>query len=305
MSNSDARRWTLRFICIVLMKKLDSVLAGQKLCSITHVIAFCTLTWLLFILSYAPIDHLAQHLHARNPIFWGGFLSECLGTLSVVAAFGIMSRLQGRVSLAAWGFTRKSAARYFLAGTAAVTSSYLLMLALLRHYGWYKSDFVLMHPSGWFLLLCSYAAYCVLVSFAEELAVRGFIFQTLERTWGTGAAAFVSTLFFAMLHVANPGASIDLVTAFHTFIFTFFGGLILCFAFVLTRSMWLPIVLHFFWDFFHSLLYDDSNTTALFKASFYPERVFQVSLSLAIFAAVMLGFLVLRRGQWQKRGQPD
>ena len=289
------------------MKKLNRILAGPKICSITHVIAFCSLTWLFFILPYAPIDHLVQHqhLHVRDPIFWGGFLSECLGTLSVVTAFGIMSRLQGKVRFAAWGFTGKSTARYFLAGTSAVFLGYLLMLGLLRRYGWYKSDFTLLHPSGWFLLLSSYAAYFVLVSFAEELAFRGFIFQTLEKTWGTGAATFVSSLLFAVLHLANPEASIDPVAAFHTVIFTFFGGLVYCFAFVLARSLWLPIVLHFFWDFFHSLLYDDTNTTALFKATFYPERVYQVSLSLAILATVILGFLVLYRGQWQKYKQLD
>lgn len=289
------------------MKKFNRFLVRPKLCSIIGVILFCSLTWLFFILPYAPIDHLVQHqhLHVRDPIFWGGFLSECLGTLSVVTAFGIMSRLQGKVSFAAWGFTGKSTARYFLAGTSAVSLSYLLMLALLWRCGWYQSNFVLLHPSGWFLLLSSYAAYFVLVSFAEELALRGFIFQTLERAWGTGIAAFVSTLIFAMLHLANPKAGADLVTAFHRFIFTFFGGLILCFAFVLTRSLWLPIVLHFFWDFFDSLLYDDTNTTALFKATFYPERVYQVSLSLAILATVILGFLVLYRGQWQKYKQLD
>ena len=289
------------------MKKFIRVLAEPKLRSITRVILFCFLTWLFFVLPDAPIGHLVQHLHlhARDPIFWEYFIGECFLTFSVVAAFGIMSRLQGKVSLAAWGFTRKSAARYFLAGTAAVSLGYLLMLALLRRYGWYQGNFALLHPSGWFLLLCSYAAYCVLVSFTEELAFRGFIFQTLERTWGTSAAAFVSTLLFAMLHLANPKAGTDLVTAFHTVIFTFFGGLVYCFAFVLTRSLWLPIVLHFFWDFFYSLLYDDTNTTALFKAAFYPERVSQVSLSIAILAAVILGFLVLRSGQWQKRKQPD
>jgi hypothetical protein len=83
----------------------------------------------------------------------------------------------------------------------------------------------------------------------EELIIRGYVLQTLELSVGLPAAVFISSVIFALLHATNPSASvlatINLVVA----------GAMLAIAYVLTRRLWLPIALHFSWNFFQGAIF--------------------------------------------------
>jgi membrane protease YdiL (CAAX protease family) len=73
---------------------------------------------------------------------------------------------------------------------------------------------------------------------------RGIIFRLLERGLGSIIALVLSTLMFGAIHLMNPGASLmgALVVAAG-------GGVIFTCAFLLTRSLWLAIGLHWAADF--------------------------------------------------------
>lgn len=90
------------------------------------------------------------------------------------------------------------------------------------------------------------AAALVLLALAgafEELAFRGYAFQTLLR--GTPAIAPIAlfSLFFAIGHWGNPGR-----TVFST-VNTVLAGVWLSMAYLKTRSLWFPTALHFTWNF--------------------------------------------------------
>jgi hypothetical protein len=89
---------------------------------------------------------------------------------------------------------------------------------------------------------------------AEEIFVRGYVMQNLERQWsarpwGRGLAIGLSSLLFALAHALNPG--FDLLV----------GGMLVaagvCFAvaWYVVRSLWLPIALHFAWNATEGLWY--------------------------------------------------
>ena len=80
--------------------------------------------------------------------------------------------------------------------------------------------------------------------FAEEILVRGVIFRITEEGLGTWIALAISSLLFGMAHAANPHATLlsGLAIALE-------AGVLLAAAFVLTRRLWLPIGLHFAWNF--------------------------------------------------------
>jgi hypothetical protein len=77
---------------------------------------------------------------------------------------------------------------------------------------------------------------------SEEVAFRGYPFQRLIEAIGPVAAALVMSLLFGAVHLLNPHASA------WGFLNTVLIGLLLCLAYVRTRSLWLPISVHFFWN---------------------------------------------------------
>ncbi|MFQ6059531.1 MAG: lysostaphin resistance A-like protein [Anaerolineae bacterium] len=84
----------------------------------------------------------------------------------------------------------------------------------------------------------------VVVAVNEELISRGYILQNLAEDWGMPVAVAVSSILFGLTHLANPYADIlstvSLVLA----------GVFLAVGYLVTRSLWLPIALHFSWNFF-------------------------------------------------------
>ena len=85
-----------------------------------------------------------------------------------------------------------------------------------------------------------------LVAWYEELAVRGYLFQTMLRALPPWAALFLSALFFAGLHALNPGATLTALFG------VFLAGLVLGLACLVTRGLYLPMAFHFSWNFFQA-----------------------------------------------------
>jgi len=83
-----------------------------------------------------------------------------------------------------------------------------------------------------------------LAAVTEELVFRGILFRVLERRTGTWLALAVTSAMFGALHLLNPDATLWGAVA----IAVEAGG-VLGAAYVATRSLWLPIGIHFGWNF--------------------------------------------------------
>jgi membrane protease YdiL (CAAX protease family) len=77
----------------------------------------------------------------------------------------------------------------------------------------------------------------------EELIFRGFAFQALAHDLGGAAAIGITSLLFGIAHLGNDNAS-----AFST-INTILAGVWLGLAYLITRSLWLAVALHYSWNF--------------------------------------------------------
>lgn len=84
----------------------------------------------------------------------------------------------------------------------------------------------------------------------EELAFRGGVFRILEESCGTTVALGLSAAVFGLLHALNPGATLMSATAI-----AIEAGLLLGAAYAVSRNIWLPIGLHFGWNFAESGLF--------------------------------------------------
>lgn len=83
----------------------------------------------------------------------------------------------------------------------------------------------------------------IMVAFFEEILFRAVIFRLLEKSWGTVVALIGSTLLFALAHL--PNESFSLLAALLTAV----AGLAMTGAWLVTRRLWLPIGLHFAWNY--------------------------------------------------------
>lgn len=95
------------------------------------------------------------------------------------------------------------------------------------------------HP---FDLLFSFLFF-VLVAFAEEIMVRGYILGCLLRTgMNRFLALALSSLIFGLLHLFNPSI------AFLPMLNLVLAGVLLGSVYIYTRNLWFSISLHLFWN---------------------------------------------------------
>jgi membrane protease YdiL (CAAX protease family) len=84
----------------------------------------------------------------------------------------------------------------------------------------------------------------------EELIMRGILFRITEERLGSYIALFISAIVFGLMHFGNPNSSLLISIAL-----AIEAGLLLGIAYMVTRSLWLPIGIHFAWNFTQSGLY--------------------------------------------------
>lgn len=86
-----------------------------------------------------------------------------------------------------------------------------------------------------------------LVSFKEEVLVRGYFLKNLMYSFGKPIALVVSAILFSIMHGQNPAFD------YLAFINLFLAGVMLGLPYIFNKNLWFPIALHFSWNFFQSL----------------------------------------------------
>lgn len=94
---------------------------------------------------------------------------------------------------------------------------------------------------------------CLGLAVTEELIFRGFVFQRLLDGVGAGAAQIVMAGYFLLTHWGNPGMTGTIQTLAATNIFL--ASLMFGAAYLRTRSLALPIALHFMLNFTQGSLF--------------------------------------------------
>ncbi|MBO4141551.1 CPBP family intramembrane metalloprotease [Micromonospora tulbaghiae] len=78
----------------------------------------------------------------------------------------------------------------------------------------------------------------------EELMFRGLLFRLVEERLGTWLSLLLTGVLFGLMHLLNPDASLWGATAI-----AIEAGFMLAAAYAATRNLWVPIGLHFGWNF--------------------------------------------------------
>jgi len=148
------------------------------------------------------------------------------------------------------------------------------------------------------------------VAIFEEVLIRGIIFRIIEEKLGSSIALLISALIFGALHLFNPHAT--LISAVCIGIE---AGLLLGLAYIYSRSLWLPIAIHFAWNFTQSGIFGTVTsgnetmngllTTKITGAelitggNFGPEGTIQAAIFCLIASGVFI-YLNMKNGKFIK-----
>jgi uncharacterized protein len=83
----------------------------------------------------------------------------------------------------------------------------------------------------------------IMVGVAEETDARGYILQNLAEGVRFWPAVLISSLYFGLLHLLNPGAGLT------STIGIFFAGVLLALGYYATGRLWFSIGMHAAWNF--------------------------------------------------------
>jgi membrane protease YdiL (CAAX protease family) len=164
-----------------------------------------------------------------------------------LAVFWISVRLLEGKGLREAGLDPRRAPPELAAGFGLGAAIVSAMVGILAGVGAYRIEGLWpldpgTNRAGWFALT---VLGLFLVGFAEEIRNRGILFRLLEQNLGTWVALGLSALAFGFAHWQNPGA-----TWWSSLAIALEGGVLLAGLYAATRSLWLPIGVHWAWNLF-------------------------------------------------------
>lgn len=89
------------------------------------------------------------------------------------------------------------------------------------------------------------------VAISEEYLSRGYLHGLIKRDFGAKASIIVNSLLFALLHITNPGILQSPLPLINLML----AGILFGVAREATGGLWLPIGIHFTWNFFMGNIY--------------------------------------------------
>lgn len=149
----------------------------------------------------------------------------------------------------------------------------------------------------------------------EEMVFRGVFFRWIEEFGGSWTALFLTSAIFGAAHLGNPNASVIAAVGI-----ALEAGVMLGAAYMLTRSLWLPMGIHAAWNFtqgevydipvsgtkVHGLLDGQLSGTPLMTGNGFGLEASPIAIVVATLFGLWLLWLAIRKGElrspmWVKR----
>ena len=179
--------------------------------------------------------------------------SQIISLLVITGAVWVCRRFLDRRSFSSLGLKLNRQTIYDLVAGLLITAVIMeLIFLLMRTMGWLAVDAAAWNFISWNQIAVEMTIMFLMwvaIGWQEELLVRGYLMQNLASGLNMLVAVILSSLLFGLMHLLNPGAGWTGVVGI------FFAGLFLAYAYLRTRSLWLPIGLHIGWNFFEGTVF--------------------------------------------------
>ena len=94
-----------------------------------------------------------------------------------------------------------------------------------------------------------YLALFIVVSFHEEIMMRGYVLNNLMQSMNRYVALSISSVIFMSIHLLNPNVN------FLSVINLFLAGIVLGIYYIHKPNLWRPIGMHLTWNFFQGPIF--------------------------------------------------
>ncbi|MEU9794581.1 CPBP family intramembrane glutamic endopeptidase [Streptomyces sparsogenes] len=239
------------------------------------------------------------------------WLSLLLGGLTAVLAVSVYRWVVGRTEgRPVTELAREGARRSLYRGTGigvALFGGVITNIALLGDYD--------VHGFGSLTGAIGLVGFMAAAAVTEEVMFRGLLFRLVERGLGTYAALALSGVLFGAMHLFNKHATLLGAVAI-----AIEAGGMLAAAYAADRSLWLPIGLHFGWNFAESGIFgtevsgngathglldaSTSGATLITGGEFGPEASLY-SMLFCVLATIVFLRLARRRGNLVPRRRAE
>ena len=228
---------------------------------------------LLFVFNYAAIKISDAMLHGQQPDPANpkvGIVTFLVPLCFLLLAAWIMSKIEGR-NVADYGLPwQRAFCVQFWQALAIGFVSLTLLLVFLQLAHAYSFGSVQLHGVDILQYAILWAVAIFLGVTVEEVFYRGYLQFTLTSGIGFWPAAFITSALMAAAHTFNPGWTV-------LGLFTVGGfGLIACFLLRRTGDLWMPLGLHFAWDWGETYFYGVPDSGLRWATDIFSREVFTV-----------------------------
>lgn len=138
----------------------------------------------------------------------------------------------------------------------------------------------------------------ILISVFEELLSRGYLLPYLQKHYGTVWAIGLSSLIFTALHLANDHLSVTGLLSI------FLAGVLLAQLRLVYQNLWVPIGVHFIWNYLQGAVYGFSvsghHTESIFVPNFEAPSLinggmFGIEGSVVTVVILLIAIIAFRR----------
>ena len=230
-----------------------------------------------------------------TPQIWSGLIAVvvlCLLYVLVIARLGEHPRND---------FRDPKALRHLLLGLVGGTVLFSVAVLIAAVMGIYRIV-GLGDLSG---MLSALILAALVPAVLEEMIFRGILFRWLEEFGGSWTALLLTSALFGAAHLGNPNASLIAAVGI-----AFEAGVMLGAAYMLTRSLWLPMGIHAAWNFTQGEVYDipvsgtavhgmlDGKLTGspLLTGNGFGLEASPIAIGVATAAGIWLVYLSVRKG---------
>jgi len=185
-----------------------------------------------------------------------------IANLSILATTLILLRFLDGRSIGSLGFSFSSQDLIFTIVTiAAIFGLAVAFIGLLRRTGrrQVEAHSPVKDMAGMWAMI-AVLVVLLIVAIQEEVLFRGYITLNL-RSYGPVVVITVSTILFVAIHLLTNR------TNFYQLVSWFLGGAVLAYAYLISGSIWVPIMLHFATDMINMVVLDIVGQCSLFTIS--------------------------------------
>jgi membrane protease YdiL (CAAX protease family) len=226
------------------------------------------LAYMAFFLSLyvLPFFHPTQHFkHGMEPEPL--IRNKAMDVIAILLATGLFAWLERR-RLRDYGLPlREAFGLRFWGGSVLGFGGIALFIGVLTVTGHATPGPQLLHGAAIVRYAWLWGVGFLLISVSEEMLMRGYMLATLTRGIGFWPSAVVTSLFFALIHLGNPGE--NAFGLFQVFVF----GMVAALMLRRTGSLWLPIGYHAFWDWGQSYFFGVADSGLLVGGTLFRTKI--------------------------------